>query len=122
MKTLLDKIEELRGKQYKEIEVYFISKGKQAVFNLSQKCPNKFITLGLGGMGSDLSLFVEDKQGRKPNLDLIDLQPSEEYPRLNLILKELIELQVEFNFIMDEGFYPDLGEIEYNPYTGQISR
>lgn len=124
MNTLLADIERAERKHIEYMDVlirdYFLSRTYKAVESLGAKCPKKHICVNLGGMGSNMSLFIHKSDKSLINLDIIDLEPSNN-SRLDALLSELITLQNEFNVIMNLGFYPDLGKVVYNPNTKLVS-
>lgn len=107
--------------EYSYIESLLVPKLKLAVINLALKLPTKEIQLSCGGNGTNLSLWIHNKEGRAVAEAAEDLRKLNHYYRgYNKLFGELMALQVEFNTVMELGFYPDLGDISYNPVTKTV--
>lgn len=123
--SLILKLETLKKehikKEYELIHEYLREHTIAATIELSRSIPSKKIQVSLGGMGTNMALWLHDKNGKPTATYAEFLEPHKIPAKIRPLFQPLLTLQSVFNDVMALGYYPDLGNIVYNPLTKAVT-
>lgn len=119
MDTLLQLIKQNKEKEYTLINEHILDKAFRAVRALALITPTKRIELILGGMGCNMSLHIYNKD-HKPVATYAKFLDGKLPVKVEGLLKPFMDLQKDFDYFMELGYYLDLGTVLYNPITRTI--